>query len=117
MEIEFSQHFIKQLKKLGKKYRYIADDVDIFIQDLICDRVEGDKLQGIDRNVYKARIKNTSTNKGKSGGFRVVYEIRSDGSILLLLTIYSKSEQQNITLKELKKLFWYDRTLTPPVAK
>ena len=45
--------------------------------------------------------------KGKSGGARVITHtvlVESDGADITLVTIYDKSDQANITDKELKKL-------------
>ncbi|MBS4167244.1 hypothetical protein NEOC65_002350 [Neochlamydia sp. AcF65] len=44
--------------------------------------------------IRKARLK--STSKGKSGGFRVCYLDTEDRAILVLLSIYSKNEQENL---------------------
>ena len=45
---------------------------------------------------YKIRIPNSSVPTGKSGGFRVItYFINEIGNVYLL-TIYSKSDQENI---------------------
>lgn len=38
-------------------------------------------------------------NKGKSGGVRVLYHY-SSGTLVLLITLYSKSEKENISAKE-----------------
>lgn len=55
-------------------------------------------------NTYKARIKNSDNNKGKSAGYRIItYAVDEDFKIYLV-TIYSKSEQENIIDIELKKL-------------
>ena len=45
--------------------------------------------------VYKVRLPNRSARRGKSGGFRVIYQER-DGILVLLLLIYSKPERADI---------------------
>ena len=42
--------------------------------------------------------------KGKSGGYRLIYLVESEESSILLLTIYSKSEQADISNKQLKSI-------------
>ena len=41
---------------------------------------------------------------GKSGGVRVVYLTRSEVGELYLLTMYAKSESENISLNTLKEI-------------
>ena len=45
--------------------------------------------------VYKVRLPNRSARRGKSGGFRVIYQERS-GELVLLLIIYSKTEHADM---------------------
>jgi hypothetical protein len=45
-----------------------------------------------------------SKGKGKSGGARVITNILVSDSVVYLLTIYDKSEKENITNKELQEL-------------
>ena len=45
--------------------------------------------------VYTVRLPNRSARRGKSGGFRVIYQDR-DGELILLLLIYSKTERAEI---------------------
>jgi len=49
----------------------------------------------LDRTVYKVRLPNRSAGRGKSGGFRVIYQDR-DGELVLLLLIYSKTERADM---------------------
>lgn len=41
--------------------------------------------------------------KGKSGGYRLIYQVESPTSILLL-TIYSKSEREDISTTEIQAI-------------
>jgi mRNA-degrading endonuclease RelE of RelBE toxin-antitoxin system len=49
------------------------------------------------------RLPNPSANRGKSGGFRLIYYIRAAEQIILI-TLYSKTEQSDIPTTELKRL-------------
>jgi hypothetical protein len=53
---------------------------------------------------YKIRLAIKSKGKGKSGGARVMTCVKVLDQFVYLLTIYSKSEKDNITDKELKEL-------------
>ncbi|WP_322745523.1 hypothetical protein [Plectonema radiosum] len=62
----------------------------------------GDRIGGIGEEyvVYKVRIRNSNIQKGKSAGYRLMYQVESLTSILLL-TIYSKSDREDITANEI----------------
>jgi mRNA-degrading endonuclease RelE of RelBE toxin-antitoxin system len=83
----------KDVKKLIKKYPKIKDD----LLDLT-NKLEENPFVGIHigKNFYKIRMKNSSINKGKSGGFRVIYFVVIDEKILIL-KIYSKNEIENLS--------------------
>jgi mRNA-degrading endonuclease RelE of RelBE toxin-antitoxin system len=53
--------------------------------------------------VFKLRVKNTDIQKGKSGGYRLIYYVQTATGIVLV-TIYAKSEQANMTATELQTL-------------
>jgi hypothetical protein len=66
---------------------------------------KGDLIQGTG-GVRKLRWQSGLGNKGKSGGVRVLYHY-SKGILVLLITLYNKSEKENIKKEErneLKKL-------------
>ena len=85
--------FKKNTKKLSKRYKKIKLDVLELVNQLELDPYIGTHLFN---NCYKIRIPNSSVPTGKSGGFRVItYFINEIGNVYLL-TIYSKSDQENI---------------------
>jgi mRNA-degrading endonuclease RelE of RelBE toxin-antitoxin system len=56
----------------------------------------GDRIQGLaPYRVYKARIRNSDAQRGKSGGYRVIYYLETNEQTVLL-TIYSKTDQADI---------------------
>ena len=66
-------------------------------------------LQGVDLGggLHKVRMAITSKGKGKSGGARVitlVALVSAEEGGVLLLTMYDKSERENISDKELMDL-------------
>ncbi len=93
--------FIKNLKTLKKKYKNIKNDVLELANEL-----EKNPTIGIDlgNNTFKIRIKNSDNNKGKSAGYRIITYYINDNKEVSLVTIYSKSEKENILDIELKEL-------------
>ena len=53
--------------------------------------------------VYKARLPNRDSGSGKRGGYRVIYYLLSEESIVLL-TIYSKTDQSDIPADEIVRI-------------
>ena len=62
----------------------------------------GDRIAGLgeDYLIIKARIKNSNIQKGKSAGYRVIYQVESPTRVLLL-TIYAKSDRDDISSSEI----------------
>ena len=89
--------FKKSVKKLFKRYRQIAKDLADLEQELQDDIHAGVELGN---GCFKIRLKNSSVPTGKSGGFRVIYFLRTQEKIYLL-EIYSKSDLENIEDKRL----------------
>ena len=54
--------------------------------------------------MYKIRLKNSSINKGKSGGFRVIYYLITKENTIEIMNIFSKNEKENLTKEETKDL-------------
>jgi len=93
--------FIKNIKILKKKYNNIKNDVLI-----LANKLEKNPTMGIElgNNTFKIRIKNSDNNKGKSAGYRIITYCINDKREIFLVTIYSKSEKENILDLELKEL-------------
>jgi len=56
---------------------------------------------------YKIRLAIASKGKGKSGGARVVTYVQVVNNNVFLLAIYDKSEQEDISDKEIKELLGF----------
>ena len=93
--------FIKNLKTLKKKYKNIKNDVLELANGLEKNPTIGTDLGN---NTFKIRIKNSDNNKGKSAGYRIITYCINDIQEVSLVTIYSKSEKENILELELKEL-------------
>jgi mRNA-degrading endonuclease RelE of RelBE toxin-antitoxin system len=53
--------------------------------------------------VYKVRVRNTDAQRGKSGGYRVIYYL-VDREDVLLVTVYSKPEQADIDADQIQQI-------------
>jgi mRNA-degrading endonuclease RelE of RelBE toxin-antitoxin system len=100
VKIDFTPEYRKNLKSLAKKYRNIRSDLQPVIAELQQGNRLGDRLVGFGSNIYiyKVRVANSNIQKGKSAGYRIIYLLESETSILLL-TIYSKSQQEDIEVE------------------
>lgn len=105
INIDLTPEYRRNLKSLAKKYRNIRSDLQPLILELQQGNIVGDRLTGfgLELYVYKVRVKNSNIKNGKSAGYRLIYLLESKTSILLL-TIYSKSEQEDITINEINSI-------------
>jgi hypothetical protein len=93
--------FERQAKKLIKKYASLKMELLSLIMELKENPKQG---VSIGNGCFKIRIAVASKGKGKSGGARVITNIVISESTVYLLSIYDKSEKDNITDKELEEL-------------
>lgn len=93
--------FLKEAKKLGKKYRSLKEDLAVLIEELQQNPTLGTALAD---NCYKIRLAIKSKGKGKSGGARVITHLFIENETIYLLSLYDKSEQDSISDKEIKAL-------------
>ena len=93
--------FRKELKKLAKKYHSLKTDLAVLFESLEENPTQGTSLG---RNCYKIRLAISSKGKGKSGGARLITNFVIADETVYLLSIYNKSEKENLTDKELDEL-------------
>ena len=103
MDVEYSEAFKRQLKRLSRRYRQIKNDIKPIVDALIDGETLGDQITGTTYTLYKVRAKNSDSQRGKSGGYRVIYYLKTKTKCILV-TLYSKSDQGDIVSKELKHL-------------
>jgi len=100
-KVQATPHFLKEAKKLSKKYISIKPDLETLSRKLSTNPESGISLGG---NLYKVRMAITSKGKGKSGGARVITLVKIIKSTVYLVSIYDKSEQESISDKVIKEL-------------
>lgn len=103
VQLQFASEFKRNIRILAKKYRTIKSDLSPLFQQLESGDTPGDQIQGTGATLYKVRVKNSDSNKGKRGGYRVIYFIKQQDQIILL-TAYSKNELSTVSAEFLHKL-------------
>jgi mRNA-degrading endonuclease RelE of RelBE toxin-antitoxin system len=101
--VQFTPEFKRNLRALAKKYRHIRDDVAPVIAELQTGALPGDQVPGIGYTIFKVRVPNRDRAKGKSGGYRIMYYLKSTTDIILV-TIYSKTEQADISTTQIRRI-------------
>ena len=101
--LHLHDEFKRPFRRLKKKYQSLTDDLEDFQKELIKNPLQGSDLGG---GVRKIRMAITSKGKGKSGGARVLTltVLVSDDADVTLLTIYDKSEIENVSDEYIKWL-------------
>jgi hypothetical protein len=99
--ILLTDNFLKEFKPLIKKYKGLDNDLEIFQQSLAENPVQGDALG---KDCYKIRMAITAKNKGKSGGARVIVCVKLIHKKVFLVSIFDKSERENIPSKRLTQM-------------
>lgn len=97
--------FIKNSKKLASKYPSFKDDLQQLLHALARNPNQGVALAD---GYRKIRMAITSKGKGKSSGARVITLnclVAQNEGIITLVSIYDKSELENISIKEIRKAY------------
>ncbi len=95
-ELLASSYFEKEIKGLASKFTSLKTDIGELFSLL-----KEDPFQGISlgNDCYKIRLAIKSKGKGKSGGARVITCVKVINQRVYLLSIYDKSEKEDITQK------------------
>lgn len=101
VEVVFTPEFKRNLRQLAKKYQRIKVDVQPLLDALTQGQTPGDQITGVHYTVFKVRIKNSDSRK--SGGYRIIYQ-RVNEQLIVLITVYSKTEQTDITPEEIRQI-------------
>ncbi|MDR3694759.1 type II toxin-antitoxin system RelE/ParE family toxin [Mucilaginibacter sp.] len=85
--------FTKELKRLSKKHPGLLSDIAELSKELKVNPIKGADLG---QNVYKIRMAVSGTNKGKSGGARVITFVVLVRETVFLAEIYLKNENDTV---------------------
>ena len=100
-KIEISGRFEREIKRLIKKFPSLKSEYALLIKLLTEEPFQGTP---IGNDCYKIRLAISSKGKGQSGGARVITNVYVSKNTVYMLSIYDKSEQENISDKDLEKL-------------
>jgi len=103
IEVAFTPEFKRNLRGLAKKYPHIRSDVQPIIEQIQRGEFIGDQVKGTGYTIFKVRIRNSDVSRGKSGGYRVIYYLRT-ATAVILVTIYSKTEQSDISAAKIRNI-------------
>ena len=103
VRLEFTPEFKRNVRALSKKYRHIRSDVKPVIEQLQTGEFVGDRITGSRHVVYKVRVKNSDIDKGKSAGYRLIYNVGKP-DLVVLVTIYSKLDQSDISADQIRRI-------------
>jgi len=93
--------FDRQMKRLAKKFPSLKKEYSSLIDEL---EENPEKGIPIGNNCFKIRLAIASKGRGKSGGARIITHFYIENDTVFLLAIYDKSEQDDISDKELREL-------------
>lgn len=96
--------FERQAKKLTQKYPSLKSELLALVREL---KENPDQGTAIGKSCYKIRLAIKSKGKGKSGGARVITNFVVSNDAVYLLSIYDKSDKENLTDKELDELLQF----------
>jgi len=94
-------------------YEYLSEDEYRGLQNFLLQHPEAGKIVSGSRGVRKIRWATATSGRGKRGGVRVIYYFRERDDEIWLLTIYGKSEVENIPahiLRQIRKEIEDDQT-------
>lgn len=100
-DVEVTSYFKKQAKRLNKKYPSLKIEITNLISILIVNPEQG---TGMGSGCFKIRLAIASKGKGKSGGARIITHVQVVKQKVYLLSVYDKSEIENLSEKELRSL-------------
>jgi len=97
VKIEVLNSFKKEFKNLLKKDIFLIDEYESLIKRLHKNPYLGVSIGG---GRYKIRLQNSSNNKGKSGGYRVITYTKIEDTVVLVY-IYSKNDLENLSIEKI----------------
>ncbi|MDL1964547.1 MAG: type II toxin-antitoxin system RelE/ParE family toxin [Deltaproteobacteria bacterium] len=103
VHVEYTPEFKRSLRKLARKYRSIRTDLESVINGLQKGELVGDHITGMDYTLFKSRMRSSDIQKGKRSGYRLIYWLRTPKHVILV-TIYSKLDQGDISAKEIRRI-------------
>ena len=108
--IKVTPYFAEELKRIAKKHKGIKVIIAKLIDDLEVNPTLGTKLG---QNIFKIRLAIAGTNKGKSGGARIITYVVVTNEIVYLSEIYLKNEYETIGIDAIIKRLKIQEIIKP----
>ena len=102
-EVDETKDFQKKVDRFVKKknFRKLPNQVNNLIDDLEQGKFDGTLLrtvkEPVEHDIYKLRMPNEDTKEGKSNGYRVIYAVTAEQKLVLLVDVYYKKEENDVT--------------------
>jgi mRNA-degrading endonuclease RelE of RelBE toxin-antitoxin system len=113
LQITFTPEFKRNLRQPSKKYHHIKTDLQPIINELTNAKKPGDQVPQVRYEAFKVWAKHSDARKGKSGGYRLIYFVKSQSEVVLV-TVYSKTKQADITAEQIRQIILDMETATAP---
>ena len=94
-------NFSSELKRLVRKYPSLKKEIAILFIDLAINPKQGVSLGS---NCFKIRLAISLKRSGKSGGARIITNLKISHAKVYMLSIYDKPEIDSISRKEIDDL-------------
>lgn len=102
-EIRLSKPFKRSVRRLRRKYRRVQADLEPAIEALLSYPDLGKVIPGTS-GVRKLRVASSDIGHGKRGGFRLLYRIVVDRSLIVPLFVYAKPEREDLSREEIERI-------------
>ena len=103
VQIAYHPQFLKDLKRLNKRYKSLKHDFACLLQEL-----SSNPDLGIDLGHGVRKVRMAISAKGKSAGARIItykrIQITAESFQLILLSVYDKSEIANVSDQYIRSL-------------
>ncbi len=95
-EIDRPACFNHQLKKLIKKYKNSAKNINKDIDSIVKKPIQGDRIPRFgELHLRKLRIPLKEYKIGKSGGLRLIYLLNITENWIIMIAVYSKTDYKS----------------------
>ena len=85
------------------EFKRVRTDIQPMIEQLEAGKFIGDQIRGTRHTVFKMRVRNSDIRRGKSAGYRLIYQVKAPTSVVLV-TIYSKLDQGDIPAHRIRQI-------------
>lgn len=103
-EIQTTNYFDAEAKRLAKRHNSFVDDLQDLRDNLLKNPYQGTELSP---GIRKVRLTISSKGRGKSGGARVItftYLVNEKDGVVVLLLLYDKADASNIKMNVVRKI-------------